>query len=363
MAEQAETTAMAAALEAARRGPRGANPLVGAVILDADGRVRATGHHAGAGTPHAEAAALAALGTVPRDEAVRLTMFVTLEPCNHTGRTGPCAQAIVDAGIGRVVYATADGTDRASGGAHRLRAAGVDVRQGPLGAPARELNHRWFAARAAGRPFTTLHLAQTLDGRIAAADGSSQWITGAAARAHSHGVRAAAEAIIAGTGTVLADNPRLTARNPDGTPAARQPLRVIMGNRDVPADAAVCGDGNWRHLRTHDPAAALRDLAASGIDHAMVEGGSSIATAFLSADLVDELWLYQAPLLLGSGRNAVGDLGIGTLSSARRLRLDATGGPSHQLLGDDVVLHLEPLPHQEADSPAHTAPDGAEGRN
>lgn len=358
-----EARAMGRALDAARQGRRGANPLVGAVVLDANANVRAVGHHAGAGTAHAEAAALAALGPVPASEAAGMTMLVTLEPCNHTGRTGPCAQAIVEAGIGRVVFAAADGTDRAGGGADRLRAAGVDVQEGLFGAEARELNHRWFAARAAGRPFTTLHLAQSLDGRIAAQDGTSQWITGPVARAHSHGVRATAEAIIAGTGTVLADDPRLTARTPSGEPSAQQPLRVVMGHRDVPVGAAVRGDGNWRQLRTHEPAAVLEALAGSGIDHAMVEGGSSVATAFLAADLVDELWLYQAPILLGAGRHAVGDLGIRTLGAARRWRYDPVGGPPHQQLGDDVVLHLEPAPHQAADSPTRTAPEGAEGRN
>jgi len=354
----AERSAMELALAEAGRGVRGANPLVGAVVLGPDGTVRAVGHHRGAGTPHAEAAALAALGPVDPAEAARLTMVVTLEPCNHTGRTGPCAGAIAAAGIGRVVYATADGTDRAGGGARFLAGRGTEVACGLLGERARELNHRWFAARAARRPFTTLHLAQTLDGRIAAADGTSQWITGPAARSHSHGVRARAEAILAGTGTVLADNPRLTARNADGTAAARQPRRVVMGRREVPADAAVRGDGNWTQLSTHDPSEALAALAAEGTDHVMIEGGAAVATAFLAADLVDELWLYQAPLFLGAGRPAVGDLGIGTLADARRWRLDDAGGPAHQRLGDDVALHLEPAP-----APAHNAPTRAEERN
>ncbi|WP_417234572.1 RibD family protein [Arthrobacter sp.] len=224
-----------------------------------------------------------------------------------------------------------------------LRRAG-GRRHGPAAPRARELNHRWFAARRAGRPFTTLHLAQSLDGRIAAADGTSQWITGAGAREHSHAVRARAEAIIAGTGTILADNPRLTARTPDGTPAARQPLRVVMGHREVPASAAITDGPGYVHLREHDPAAVLADLAGRGIDHAMIEGGASIATAFLAADLVDEIWLYQAPLFLGSGRHAIADLGITTLAEATRFRYDDRGGPAHQLLGTDAVLHLEPTP-------------------
>lgn len=341
---RAELEGMHQALELAARGVRGANPLVGAVILDAAGEQIASGWHRSAGTAHAEAAALAALGPVSREEAAGLTMLATLEPCSHRGRTGSCAAAIVESGIGRVLYACADDTERAGGGARMLSDAGIDVVAGLLGEQAHGLNHRWFAARAAGRPFTTLHLAQSLDGRIAAADGTSQWITGGRAREHSHLIRARSEAIIAGTGTILADDPRLTARNPSGSASGRQPLRVIMGRRDLPAGAAVTADDNHLQIRSHDPVAVLEALAGRGIDHVMIEGGASIATSFLAADLVDELWLYQAPILLGAGRQAVGDLGIGTLSEAGRWRFDDIGGPAHQLLGSDVVLHLEPLP-------------------
>ncbi|WP_372697796.1 bifunctional diaminohydroxyphosphoribosylaminopyrimidine deaminase/5-amino-6-(5-phosphoribosylamino)uracil reductase RibD [Arthrobacter sp. JSM 101049] len=343
----AENAGMELALELAGRGVRGANPVVGAVVLDASGRPIARGWHRGAGTPHAEAAALEDLGPVSAERAAELTLLCTLEPCSHTGRTGPCAEAIARTGIGRVVYATADGTQRAGGGGALMQRAGIEVGVGLLGDRARELNHRWFAARAAGRPFTTLHLAQTLDGRIAAADGTSQWITGTAARQHSHGIRARAEAIIAGTGTIHADNPRLTARSADGTDLARQPLRVVMGHRALPPGAAIAADDHYLHLREHDPRTVLATLAGQSIDHAMIEGGASIATAFLAAGLVDELWLYQAPLLLGAGRRAVGDLGIATLSDAGRWRYDDVGGPAHQLLGSDVVLHLEPHPGSE----------------
>lgn len=350
------------ALQLARRGPRGANPLVGAVIMAPNGTVLATGYHQGAGTPHAEADALNRLGPITRAEARELSMFVTLEPCNHVGRTGACARAIIDSGIGRVCYAVPDETDRAAGGAAALVAAGIRVEEGLLGAEAREMNHRWFAARAAGRPFTTLHIAQTLDGRIAAADGSSQWITGAESRNHSHLTRARAEAIIIGTGTLLADDPQLTARTPDGTEARHQPRRIVMGYRPIPAGAALRGDGNFAHMPTHDPHEVLTGLAATGIDHAMIEGGASIATAFLAADLIDEIWLYQAPMMLGGGRSAVGDLGIQTLADARRYRLDESGGDALLRLGPDIALHLEPLPAAETiftgPTPA-SAPHGA----
>lgn len=355
----------ARAVAAARLGVRGANPLVGAVILDAAGRLLATGHHRGAGTPHAEADALAILradldsgriGVSESNGPADWTIVVTLEPCNHTGRTGPCSHAIRDAGIGTVIYAAADTTANASGGAAWLATQGHRVIAGDDVAPAwardaRHLNHRWFTARAAGRPFTTLHLAQTLDGRIAAADGTSQWITSTSSRHHSHGVRARADAILVGSGTVAADNPRLTARQPDGSDAPRQPLRVVMGHRDVPAGAALTGDGHYRHVRTRDPQAVLAELASVGIDHAMIEGGASIATAFLREDLVDEIWLYQAPTLLGAGRGAVGDLGIATLAEARRFDYDDVGDGAVTRCGDDVVLHLSP---RESDAPAGT---------
>ncbi|MCO1339866.1 riboflavin biosynthesis protein RibD [Kocuria polaris] len=350
------------AIAAARLGVRGANPIVGAIVVDAAGRILAVGHHRGAGTAHAEADALAQLradldsgridirdGNGPAD----WTMVVTLEPCNHTGRTGPCTHAIRDAGIGTIVYGAADETGEAAGGAAWLAAhgrrviAGADV-DPAWAAAARRSNHRWFAARAAGRPFTSLHLAQTLDGRIAAPDGTSQWITGPASRHHSHGVRARADAIVAGTGTILADDPRLTARLADGTDAHRQPLRVVMGLRDVPADAAVIGDGHFLHVRTRDPAEALRELASVGVAHAMVEGGAAIAGAFLAADLIDEVWLYQAPIVLGGGRAAVVDLGIETLASAKRFEYDDVGEGAVQRCGDDVVLHLCPAPAEPA---------------
>ncbi|WP_309079942.1 bifunctional diaminohydroxyphosphoribosylaminopyrimidine deaminase/5-amino-6-(5-phosphoribosylamino)uracil reductase RibD [Zhihengliuella sp.] len=349
------------ALEAALRGVRGANPLVGAVVLDAHGTVLATGHHGGAGTAHAEAAAIAELerrldageiAPVPGNEPADWSIVVTLEPCNHTGRTGPCSHAIHRAGIGTVVFGAADTTAEAAGGAAWLAARGHTVHAGDAVAPdwahsCRRLNHRWAAARADGRPFVTLHLAQTLDGRIAAEDGTSQWITGAEARRHSHGVRARADAIVVGTGTVLVDDPRLTARTDDGRATDRQPLRVVMGERDVPAAAAVRGPSEeYLHLRTRDPRRVLRVLAdgAGGrtVDHVMVEGGASVATAFLAADLVDEVWLYQAPLLLGAGRGAVGDLGVSTLADGRRFDYDDAGDGAVLRLGGDVALHLVP---------------------
>ena len=336
--------AMRLSLELARRGTRGANPLVGAVIIDPDGTILATGYHRGAGTPHAEADALNRLGSIDPAAARAATMLVTLEPCNHTGRTGPCSRAIIDAGIGNVVFAVADGGAEAGGGAETLRAAGVNVEQGLLEDQAAELNHRWFAARAAGRPFTTLHLAQPLDGRIAAKDGTSQWITSPRSLLHAHEVRARVGAIVVGTGTVMADDPRLNARDEHGEPFASQPRRIVMGQRDIPGDAALKADGNWEQVRTRDPHEVLARIASREIGHVLIEGGASVATAFLAADLVDEIFLYQAPIFLGSGRGSVGELGIDTLASARRFRLDAVDGDAVRILGPDTLTHLEPMP-------------------
>ncbi len=369
----AEAAAMNTALGAAAQGTRGANPLVGAVLMDPAGQVIATGYHRGAGTAHAEVDALArirtelarpirgsgeamdsapdsALDSATDSALAGATMLVTLEPCNHTGRTGPCAQAIIDAGIRTVVYAVDDPHQPAAGGAQRLRDAGVEVRSGLLAQEAFELNRRWFAAVRDDRPFTTLHLAQTLDGKIAAADGSSQWITSAASRADSHGIRRLIDAILVGTETVFADNPRLTAREANGADSARQPLRVVMGLRDIPAEAAVrgagpigpTGSGGFLQLRTRDPLAASRTLFDQGIRHLMVEGGSRISAAFLAAQLVDELIVYLAPTLLGAGIPALGELGIGTLADAQRWDWDAGGGAAVKPLGPDLKLRLKP---------------------
>lgn len=335
----AERAAMAQALDAARRGPRGANPLVGAAIL-IDGEIIAVGHHRGAGTPHAEADAIAAARRAGAD-LTRADLLVTLEPCSHTGRTPPCAQAIIDAGIPRVIQAIDDPNPTAAGGAATLRAAGVDVRSGLLAAEAVALNARWLECARAHRPFITAKTAMTLDGRIAAADGSSQWITGPAARTWGHDLRSRVDAILVGSGTLAADNPRLTARTDDGV--AHQPLRCVMGLTPIPATAALRADDNWLHLPTHDPHEALAILAERGIGHVLIEGGATVLTAFLAADLVDELVVHIAPLLLGAGRGAVGDLGIATLADAHRFHPD--GPPA--LLGEDIVARYTASPRHQ----------------
>ena len=351
----AEILGMETALSAARQGVRGANPLVGAVIIDADGTFLAIGYHRGAGTSHAETDVInRLLGTGVKRDLSAATLIVTLEPCSHVGRTGPCTQAILDAGIGNVVFAVRDPHQPAAGGAEILHNEGINVRMGLMAAEAEDLNRQWFVAVRENRPFITARLAQTVDGRIAALDGTSQWITSQQSRQDSHELRARVDAIVVGTGTVIADNPRLTARAADGTDAAKQPLRVVMGLREIPADAAVrgtsgtpssperLGSEDFLALHTHDPAAVVRELQNRGVGHLMIEGGAMINAAFLARGLVDELVVYLAPTLLGAGIPALTDLGIGTLEHAQPWEWDATTSGPVQMLGPDLKLTLMP---------------------
>lgn len=316
----AEQAAMrrALALAATPDVPLGPNPRVGCVLLADDGTTVAEGFHRGAGTPHAEADALARAG----DRARGTTAVVTLEPCNHTGRTGPCAQALVAAGVRRVVFAQVDPNPAAAGGAATLQAAGVEVESGLLVEEARTLNHVWTFAVEHGRPFVTWKFAATLDGRSAAADGTSRWVSSRAARLDTHRLRALCDAMLVGANTVAVDDPLLTVRDEHDQPLARQPLRVVMGERELdPGRRIFNGDGESLHLRTRDPLTALEELHARDRQHVFLEGGPTLAAAFLRAGLVDEIVVYVAPMLLGAGRSAVADLGITTIADAFRPRV------------------------------------------
>ncbi|GAA2749972.1 bifunctional diaminohydroxyphosphoribosylaminopyrimidine deaminase/5-amino-6-(5-phosphoribosylamino)uracil reductase RibD [Amnibacterium kyonggiense] len=332
--------AMRRALELARLGPSGGpNPQVGCVLLGPDGDVLAEGWHRGAGTPHAEADALA---KVPEGAAAGATAVVTLEPCDHTGRTGPCSVALIDAGVARVVVAQPDPNPLAAGGAERLRAAGVAVEIGVLGDEAAALNERWATALRLGRPWVTAKWASSLDGRIAAADGSSRWITGPAARADVHRRRAEHGAILVGSGTVLTDDPALTARDGDAL-LPHQPRPVVVGLREPAPDAAVRAHPEpLLRVRSHDPAAALEAIADTGATSAFLEGGPTLLSAFLAADLVDEVLVYLAPTLLGGDRLATLDLGVPTIGAQRRLTIREV----HRL-GDDLLVVAHP-DHREA---------------
>lgn len=327
---------MRRALELAERGPaRGVNPRVGCVILDADGRTLAEGWHRGAGTPHAEVEALERLAP---DAARGATAIVTLEPCNHTGRTGPCSEALVAAGIARVVYAVDDPGDHSSGGAGTLRDAGVEVEGGLLADEVEAFLGDWLFAARARRPRVTVKWASSLDGRAAAADGSSRWITGPEARADVHLRRSAADAIAVGTGTVLADDPSLTARDADGELLEAQPVPVVFGRREVPAGAALARHPHdLLQFAGDDLASDLVELQRRGIRSLFVEGGPTLASAFLAAGLADELLVYLAPAVIGGPRTAVADVGVATIADA--LRYDFA---DLVRLGDDLLVVARP---------------------
>lgn len=336
MASPAEDAAMvrAIALAAAGLGTTSPNPVVGCVILDAAGQVAGEGFHAYAGGPHAEVRALAAAGKRARGG----TAVVTLEPCNHTGRTGPCSEALLRAGIVRVVAAVADPHPVATGGAEGLRAHGVDVELGLRADEVEAGNLAWLTATrraAAGdpRPFVIWKFASTLDGRSAALDGTSQWITSPDARADVQELRSTVDSIMVGVGTVLADDPHLTARTDAGALANRQPLRVVVDSHQrTPADARVRDGAARTWVATvaelgagPDGRVDLRRLGVAlydrGCRRVLLEGGPTLAGAYLREGLVDEVVGYLAPKLLGDGPPALATAGIVTIAEALDLEL------------------------------------------
>ena len=327
---QVYENAMSRALELALLGPAwGVNPQVGAVILDATGNVIAEGYHRGAGTVHAEVDALSKLSEVP----VGATAVVTLEPCNHTGKTGPCAQALIDAGISKVVYSVTDPGQASSGGASTLRAAGVSVVAGVLESQGLALIEKWLWFASHGTPWVTLKWASSLDGRAAANDGSSKWISGPESRAESHLRRSNADAILVGTGTVLADDPELTARKPDGSLYDHQPLRVVVGTSDLPAEARVFNDSaSTLVLKTHDLASVLTELGSQGVKELWVEGGPTVASRFVASGLVNEYLVYLAPKILGGSRVALQDVGVESMPGVD-LKFE-----SITQLGEDILI-------------------------
>lgn len=327
--------AMRRALALAALGPAtGANPQVGCVLLDETGAIVAEGWHRGSGTAHAEVDALSQVET-----AVGLTAVVTLEPCNHTGRTGPCSEALIAAGIARVVFAVPDPGVGSGGGGARLRDAGVDVIPGVLADEAAEFQRAWLRSTSLRRPYVTVKWASSLDGRAAAADGSSRWITGTAARQRVHEQRAASDAILVGTGTVLADDPALTARGDGGELLDEQPLPIVIGERPIPGDARL-----WEHPRgvletgSRDLDEILPWMFEQGIRRAFIEGGPTLISALVRAGLVDEYLIYLAPKLLGGDRLALGDIGVHGIGEARELRITAI-----EHLGNDILLSARPL--------------------
>ena len=325
--------AMRLAIEQAQhvKGSTYPNPPVGAVIIDRDGSVVGVGGTRPAGEAHAEVVALRRAG----DLSAGGTAVVTLEPCNHHGQTPPCVDALLAAGVTQVVYAVDDPHPAAGGGARRLAEAGVRVISGVQAeavttGPLRE----WLHKQRTGQPHVTWKYASSIDGRSAAVDGSSQWISSEASRADLHRRRAAADAIVVGTGTVVADDPTLTARLPDGTLAPRQPLRVVVGERDIsPAARVLNDDSPTMVIRTHDPAEVLRALADR--TDVLLEGGPTLAGAFLRAGAIDRIVAYVAPILLGGPVTAVDDVGVHTISAALRWRYDGI-----EKIGPDLLVSL-----------------------
>ncbi|WTR13360.1 bifunctional diaminohydroxyphosphoribosylaminopyrimidine deaminase/5-amino-6-(5-phosphoribosylamino)uracil reductase RibD [Streptomyces sp. NBC_00138] len=367
MATVTESDAMrrAVALSARALGATAPNPVVGCVILDASGAVAGEGWHRRAGGPHAEVHALFDAGERARGG----TALVTLEPCNHTGRTGPCAQALIESGIARVVYAVADPHRAASGGGATLRAAGVSVESGLLAAEAEAVNVAWLTSMRLGRPYVRWKYAATLDGRIAAADGTSRWISSPESRADVHRLRAEADAVVVGSGTLRADDPHLAVRGIDGV---TQPLRVVVDTRArITADArvlddaaptliAVGEDASTAHLpgvdvvrlpygkagehgRGVDVPALLTELFGRGVRSVLLEGGPTLAGAFLAAGVVDAVTAYLAPALLGAGPAALADAGISTIAHASRL--DVTDVAR---IGPDLRVTAVPTARQES---------------
>jgi diaminohydroxyphosphoribosylaminopyrimidine deaminase/5-amino-6-(5-phosphoribosylamino)uracil reductase len=267
-----------------------------------------------------------------------LTAVVTLEPCAHTGKTGPCAEALLNADIARVVYAVSDPGAASGGGAELLSAAGVEVISGVEASSGEALVERWLHSVTASRPWVTLKWAMSLDGRAAAADGTSQWITGEETRAKVHRDRSEHDAIIVGINTVLVDNPRLTARTPEGDLYPHQPLAIVMGHRDVPQDALIREHpGGFEHVNDHDVQALLTSLGERDIRSVYVEGGATLASAFLAEGLVNELHITMGPLLLGGPNLAITDLGASTMADAHHLSITDI-----QRLAEDIVLTARP---------------------
>ncbi|MEX0707693.1 MAG: bifunctional diaminohydroxyphosphoribosylaminopyrimidine deaminase/5-amino-6-(5-phosphoribosylamino)uracil reductase RibD [Woeseia sp.] len=353
-----ERYAMRCAVDLARRaaGLTAPNPMVGCVLVQVPGIIVGRGWHLGPGTDHAEIMALKEAG----DAARGAVAYVTLEPCNHTGRTGPCAEALIEAGIREVVYAIADPNPAAAGGAARLREAGVAVRSGLCEEEALALTRAWRHALAERRPYVVGKTAMSIDGRIATASGESQWITSSFSRNAGHRIRWETDAIIVGAGTVIADDPALTARPADVATGKqvidgeRYPLRVVLdstgrcppgarvfgridenGAKDPAILAATTGAPRARldAFREHgvevlvlpandsgrvDLHALLEALYERDIHHAMVEGGGEVLGAFFDADLLEEITFFIAPRIIGGGKPALGGGGVARLADADR---------------------------------------------
>ncbi|WNG35885.1 bifunctional diaminohydroxyphosphoribosylaminopyrimidine deaminase/5-amino-6-(5-phosphoribosylamino)uracil reductase RibD [Archangium violaceum] len=355
---------MRLALEEAAKGlgRTSPNPVVGAVLVKR-GRIIARGYHRRAGTAHAEVVALEAAGSKARGA----DLYTTLEPCDHYGRTPPCSQAILDAGVRRVFTGSSDPNPKVNGkGVARLRRAGVEVVTGVLKEDADKLNRPFFKAMSTGLPYVTLKAAVTLDGKLATATGDSRWVTGEAAREQVHRLRDQVDVILVGANTVRKDNPQLTTRLPDGNGkdpvrvvvdshlslspkltvfTQRSPARTVVATLEDPAGRkakrfAALGVDIWQlpaKGERVDLAALMRRIAKEGLNHVLVEGGAEMYGSFLREELADELLLFVAPKLIGSeGLSWTGSLGVKQMARAL-----SVGKLSYEQVGEDLLIRAQ----------------------
>jgi diaminohydroxyphosphoribosylaminopyrimidine deaminase/5-amino-6-(5-phosphoribosylamino)uracil reductase len=307
------------------------NPIVGAVLADKDGQIISEGFHQGG--DHAEVLAIKNAGVIPTGTK----LFVTLEPCNHTGKTPPCTDAIIKAGIKNVIYAVTDPNPIAAGGAAKLSESGIKVESGLLAKSAEAVNQDWLSKLANNRPRFIWKIASTLDGKVAAADGSSKWITSEAARADVAKLRSQADAILTSTKTVISDNPTL-----DSKGTGKDPHRIVMGRSEIdPASNIFNNDAPTELIKSQDLSALINFVNQAGFNRVLVEAGPTLGSALLAAGLIDEVILYIAPTIFGSGTNSIADLGIATISDRLDLVLIA-----NEVIGVDLKLTYQ-IPHKE----------------
>jgi diaminohydroxyphosphoribosylaminopyrimidine deaminase/5-amino-6-(5-phosphoribosylamino)uracil reductase len=320
-------SAMARAIECARLGlgKTFPNPIVGAVITSATGELISEGFHQGA--DHAEVVAIKAAKVIPAGSII----YVTLEPCNHQGKTPPCTEALISAGIAKVVYAVSDPNPIAAGGAERLRNSGIEVVAGLLESEAAFDNRAWLTKIAKDRPRITWKIASTMDGKVAAADRTSKWITSELARADVALLRSQADAIVTSTSTVKADNPLLTSKG-----AGRNPVRIVMGSSEIATNSQILNsDAETLVIKSRDLQELITTSKARGFNQLLIESGPTFGTALLKAGLIDEVVLYQAPTFFGSGTPSISDLGVSTIS--QRLDFEIA---DVEIVGADLKITL-----------------------
>jgi diaminohydroxyphosphoribosylaminopyrimidine deaminase/5-amino-6-(5-phosphoribosylamino)uracil reductase len=320
-------TAMARAIECASYGlgKTFPNPIVGAVITSATGEFISEGFHQGA--EHAEVIALKAAKEIPAGSII----YVSLEPCNHHGKTPPCVDAIIESGIKKVVYAISDPNPVAAGGSERLRDAGIEVVSGIGEVQAIHENRAWLTKIEKGRPRITWKIASTMDGKVTATDGSSKWITGELARADVAKIRAQADAIVTSTATVIADDPLLTSKG-----LGKNPVRIVMGVTEIESDSQILGtDAETVLIKSQDFNELISLANDRGFNQLLIESGPTLGTALLREELIDEIILFQAPTFLGSGTPSIGDLGISNISG--RLDFEIT---DVEVIGADLKITL-----------------------